>query len=703
MAKENMELDQNKSEVREEISHLMSVTGILDQTIQQLAGQKRNLSEYLVDYRRQMIEENKFDEDKPMDAFDHEMFAKEESYKSVLRRINELQDLVDSPYFGKITLAEEGAEEEIYIGKYGFIDQESYEPVIIDWRAPIASLFYHGGLGRAQYKTPSGTTSAEILNRRQFIIRGSKLLGMFDSEVEVRDEILQYVLSSNAGEKMKDIIMTIQREQDEIIRHQPQGVAVVNGVAGSGKTTIALHRVAWLLYNYREKLENRVLILGPNNIFMEYISQVLPTLGETGVRHNTLVDFVLELLEETELDVLSQEDFLEAIDQGDAELLQDAEHKRSTEYLKDLDRYIEDLERTLYPAKDIEFLGKTLMTEGEMKKAMLSDFSHMPLMARALRIKRVLISRMREVRNDRMRAIDRTYRSILKRVESGEIVQSDAESSRYDQIRRLVQEVMAFRGEITYLGKGSIRELYMRQNTMRILTQEDLIPMLYLKQKLKGVKLGYDIRHLVIDEAQDLSINHFRVLKDITGCINATVVGDMNQRLVSWSGKGFLDLDEVFDEVQIFNLNKSYRSTDEIIRYADGLIQTQGSRSLRHGDPVTIETTGDLRNTVPRIKEQYSAMKDAGLESIAIITRNLDTAKELNDLLKDDLYYKFIRNEDGVYSANTLLLSAFLAKGLEFDGVIMVDTGRDKKNPDLIKYIMSTRALHRLHVIETKG
>ncbi|NLB22503.1 MAG: ATP-dependent DNA helicase, partial [Clostridium sp.] len=283
MSKTNLELDLTRPEVQAEVQHLENVINRLSQTIMDLAGQKKNLTEHLVDYRKQMIEENKFDEDKPLDAFDHEMFAREESYKSVLRRINEMQDLMDSPYFGKITFSEGEGEEEIYVGKFGYIDEKLYEPIIIDWRAPIATLFYHGGLGQVIYESPAGENKADILARRQFIIKASKLLGMFDSEVEIRDEILQYVLSSNAGEKLKDIIMTIQHEQDEIIRHRPEGVAVVNGVAGSGKTTIALHRVAWLLYNYRKKLEDKVLILGPNNIFMEYISQVLPTLGETSV------------------------------------------------------------------------------------------------------------------------------------------------------------------------------------------------------------------------------------------------------------------------------------------------------------------------------------------------------------------------------------------------------------------------------------
>lgn len=703
MAKENLELDHLRPEVREEVSHLKDVTRTLDQTIRQLAGHKQNLSEYLVDYRRQMIEENKFDEDKPLDAFDHEMFAKEESYKAVLRRMSELQDLVDTPYFGKISFAETGTEEEIYIGKYGFIDQKNYEPVIIDWRAPIATLFYHGGLGKAQYNTPAGKSSAQILNRRQFIIKASELLGMFDSEVEVRDEILQYVLSSNAGEKLKDIIMTIQREQDEIIRYKPQGVAVVNGVAGSGKTTIALHRIAWLLYNYRENLEDRVLILGPNNIFMEYISQVLPTLGETSVRQNTIVDFVLDLLEEPDLVILSQEDYLEALSQGDEELYSDSEYKRSAACLASLDRYVESLERDLYPVREIQFLGQTLMTAKEMEKALLKDFAHMPLMKRAIRIKRIIINRLRDVRNKELRAINRRYENTLKKVVEGEAVISDAESSRYDQIRILIEKVIAFRSEITYLGKGSIRELYMRQNSMRILTHEDLIPMLYLKKKLKGIKLDFEVRYLVVDEAQDLSVNHFKVLKDITGCNHATFVGDMNQRLVSWSSQGFMDLYDVYDDVEVFNLNKSYRSTDEIVKYADSFIRTDGSHSLRHGEPVTIESIGDLRDTVPLIKQQYEVMKDAGLESIAIITRDLDSAKELDQLLKGELFYKFIRSEDGVYSSSTLLLSAFLAKGLEFDGVILVDTRKKQETPDLIKYIMSTRALHRLHVIETKN
>jgi DNA helicase-2/ATP-dependent DNA helicase PcrA len=313
----------------------------------------------------------------------------------------------------------------------------------------------------------------------------------------------------------------------------------------------------------------------------------------------------------------------------------------------------------------------------------------------------VIINRLRNARNEKLYDINKKYQDLENRISAGEVLNEDTSISRWEEIRNLVRQVMEFREQITYLGKGNIRRLYMAQNTMRILTHEDLVPMLYLKNRLEGIKLGFEVRYLVIDEAQDLSLNHFKVLKDITKCHNATIVGDLNQRLIQWDEAGFLQLEEIYNDVTTFQLNKSYRSTDEIVKYADGFLKGTSAESLRSGDPVEVEETKNLKTAAVLIKERYEQMKKDGVESIAIITRNLDTAQDLNNLLKDEIYYKFIRTQDGIYSTNTLLLSAFLAKGLEFDGVIMVDTHRDREKPDLVKYIMSTRALHRLHVIET--
>ncbi len=684
----------------EEKKHLEKVLGVLEGAMRDITTQKKNLSEHLVEYRKQIIEEQRFDEDKPLDAFDHEMFAREEAYKAALRKTSEIMDLIESPYFGKVTFTEDGNTEDIYIGKYGFMDEKNYDPLIIDWRAPVSSLFYHGGLGKAYYKAPSGKTEADIKNRRQFIIKQSQLLGMFDTETEIRDEILQYVLSSSASEKLKDIIMTIQKEQDEIIRYDRKGTVLVNGRAGSGKTTIALHRIAYLIYNYRKELENRVLILGPNNIFMEYISTVLPTLGETSVRQNTVFDFVTELLGNIP-DVLPQEDYVKAVNQGDTELLHDGETKRSRAYLDSLERYAESLTLTLYPPKDIYFAGELLMSEDEMRNALEKDFSTMEIIKRGMRLKRVLIARMKDIRNRKLREINKRYRDTEKNVLEG-TAGEDTFMPRRDAIRQLIGEVIEFRDEVRYLGKGSVPELYMRQNTMRILTRQDLIPMLYLKMKLEGIKLPYSIRYLVIDEAQDLSAANITVLSELTGNPDMTIVGDVNQRLIPFSDdEGYLKINKFLKDVKEFTLNRSYRSTDEIVKYSGTMTGDTLGSSLREGEEVRVMdiTPSELAG---KVLEEYGRMKDKGMESVAIITRNSDFAEELSPLIKNTINHRFIKDEDGVYNSKTLLLSTYLAKGLEFDGVIIADSEPDTEKPDLIKYIMATRALHMLSVLNIR-
>lgn len=691
-------IDKTKESVKLELAHLNDVLNTLKEGLFGLLGYRKKLMDDLIEYRKEQIEDCKFDEDKPLDYIDLENLAVEEAYKAALRKIKELEELIENPYFGKINFKEKSfPEEEIYIGKYGYIDDKKYEPLVIDWRAPIASLFYHGGLGKASYVTPNGKVEANINNRRQFIIKNSQLHGMFDTETEVRDEILQLVLSSSSSEKLKDIIMTIQKEQDEIIRYKKMGAVVVNGIAGSGKTTVALHRIAYLIYNYRKELENKVLILGPNNIFMEYISSVLPTLGETSVRYNTFWDFILEAIGE-KVDIISHEDFIEAINSGDGELKEDASLKRSLKYLKTLDAYVDKLIVTLYPPKDLRFLGKILMTKEEMKKALEEDFIKFPLKSRALRLKRIIISRMKEVRNEKLKEIDKEFIEAGDNIAKGEMTQDSL--TRREKIIDLIKRVIEFRSEITYLGQGSIVKLYMMQNTMRILTREDLIPILYLKDKLEGVKLPFNVRYLVVDEAQDLSLSAIKVLSSLTQCRDMTLVGDINQRLISYEGEeNFINLEEIIDDVSKFNLYNSYRSTDEIIKYSHKFLEEDKSKSLRQGDPVREIKLNDIGTLKDKIKEEYILMKEKGLENIAIITRDQDFAYEIHGLIKDDIYHKYIKDEDGVYNTGTLLLSAYLAKGLEFDGVIAVDRDTEFNKPDLIKYIISTRALHMLSVI----
>ena len=255
------------------------------------------ISNLIIEHRKKTLEAYEDDEDRVAEYFDHESYVMEETFKSIDKTIQEITTLLPSPYFGRIDLREEDCEEDkLYIGRFGVMNKEKFEPIIVDWRAPIASTFYNGTLGETTYMSPDGEVPVNVLLKRQFIIKQEKLKGMFDSAVDVKDEILQSVLSKNSSDKLKDIVMTIQKEQDQIIRRPRNSIVVVNGVAGSGKTTIALHRIAYLLYNNREILKDKMLILGPNYIFMEYIRDVLPTLGESGIDQMTFVDFALGFL-----------------------------------------------------------------------------------------------------------------------------------------------------------------------------------------------------------------------------------------------------------------------------------------------------------------------------------------------------------------------------------------------------------------------
>lgn len=701
-------------ELAREKEHLGFVREKILDSMTMLQQHKMNIADNLVDYRRQIIEENKFDEDRPLDAFDHEMFAREESYKAALKRINELEDLYENPYFGKVnfrftdekTSEKENDNEEIYIGKTGFIDEEDYEPLVVDWRAPVAALFYNGALGKASFVSPQGKENAEILNRRQFIINNSELVGMFDTDTEVVDEILQYVLSGPASAKLKDIIMTIQKEQDRIIRLPLEGAVFVNGISGSGKTTIALHRIAYLLYNNRKKIENKVMILGPNNVFMEYISRVLPSLGEDGVRQDTLFDFVTSLIDE-KLEYLPREDFINAVLSGDVELYKDAEYKRSEKYLDSLDKYIRKLTHEFFEFKDIKFLGKTLMTKEEMEKDITDETSFIPLLRRAFRVKRTLINRMKQVRNEKLAEINRQskeFRKIMNDIEDGRVLREDEYLTRREAIRELIRKVMEFRDEIRYLGLGDPLDMYRSQNTMRILTHEDLIPILYLKYRLKGIRLKKPVRYIVVDEAQDYSPAYFRVLKEITGCRDWTIVGDLNQRFIRYESESFLDTEKIFEKSSVHSLKRSYRSTAQITDFASESVSEDGGfESLRDGESVN-ETDIDSEDRLTElVVREYERFKENGIESVGIIARSTDFTEILSEKLKGRIPFKLIKSEDDLYNNETVLISAYLSKGLEFDGVIVIDDLKERKFPDDVRYIMCTRALHMLSVINFRG
>ncbi len=696
-------LEKNLEFIIEE-EKLQEVLKILNEEILKYIEKRKAVTDYILDYRKKTVEDYKDDEDKVIDYFDHEAYVKEEAFKTIDKRLSEFSKLKEVPYFGKVTFTEEeeGAEE-LYIGRFGLTPEETYEPVIVDWRAPIASLFYKGNLGEAEYSSPVGEIKTNIIGRRQIIIKKGELKGIFDSAVDVKDEILQMVLTSNSGEKLKDIVMTIQEEQDNIIRAPKEKVVVVNGVAGSGKTTIALHRVSYLLYNYRKQFGDKVLILGPNDIFIDYIAQVLPSLGESGgIEQTTFENFAIDEIG-LEEPVKGFSEYMEEAMVGNEKALEEYKYKSSREFTRFLDSELNNMNKNYFNIKPVTYYGEEIVSIEEIRELFDKYYSYMPLFRRSEKIRRVLTSKIKDKRDEKVRELNKEIKDKISKLSQEELVieRNNLEFLRRVKIREIVREVMNSRAELDeWIKHENVIELYKKITNTYELGYMDLAGILYFMVVLEGKKCKKEIKHVVIDEAQDYNLTQFKLIKELTGCKSFTIVGDTNQRLITTDeAPAMTNLEELFENnIELFKLEKSYRSTQEIMEYASKFLNENNVVPLvRNGEPVIeeeAESEEDMIETIISIIEDY---EEEGLESIAIITKDKESLRKLSPLLKEKIKVLTFDREDILYKGGKVLIPAYYAKGLEFDGVILLEEG---KTNNLVKYIMCTRALHRLSVIK---
>lgn len=707
----NKELNEElKKELELEIEKekLKDVIEIINNETLSYLEKRKQITDYIVQYRKNIIDEYKEDEDKIIEYFDHERFVKEEAFTTIDRKLKELNILKYSPYFGSVEFSEEDfGIDKIYLGRFGVTPEGRFEPVIVDWRAPVASLFYHGSLGEAKYSAPMGDVDVNILGRRQYIVKKGVLNGMFDSDMNVDDDILQMVLSKNSSEKLKDIVMTIQQEQDRIIREDKYKAVVVDGVAGSGKTTIALHRVAYLLYNNRQIFENKVLILGPNHIFMDYISEVLPSLGESGVKQCTFLDFASEIIDTEE--VLSLKDVMEKVLNGDENFEKEIAYKSSLDFKEELDNYISNLNKSFYECKYVKLREKVVVDDDEMNKMFNEYFVNMPLFKRSQKIKRIIYSKIKDIRNEEFKAIEEKFSKMKESLSKDELELeiNNIEFNRKLEIRELLKDVIELKKSLNYLNSPSILEIYNKLNDNKELFEGDLAAILYLKVKLEGFKLKNEVKHIVIDEAQDYSPLQFIAVKELTKCNSFTIVGDTNQRLLPLtSSSAMLTLEKYIKDLNIseYKLEKSYRSTKEIMEYANSFLEDSDIVPLvRAGEPVEKVSTNSNQEFMDKILNIIENMRNEELENIAIITYNEEEAEQLNNMLFNKLNYKLITKEHINYTHGLTIMPSYYAKGLEFDGVIIVKTDENDENKysnmKKLNYVMATRALHKLATI----
>ena len=698
----------DRIELLMEEENLQKTLDILNQETLNYIEKRKAIADYILDYRKKYIEEYRDDEDKLIEYFDHERYIKEESYKTIDRKLGEFVKLKESPYFGKVNFIDDDIAESLYIGRYGLTPEGSYDPAVVDWRAPVASLFYKGMLGKTSYKTPNGEIPVDIIGRRQLMVKKAKLEGFFDSDINIQDEILQMVLSSKSGEKLKDIVNTIQKEQDEIIRADRSKAIVVNGVAGSGKTTIALHRIAYLLYNYRNQLTDKVLILGPNDIFMDYISEVLPNLGETAVKNETFLSFAYKEinLQEEVSDITS---YLEEVLKGNEKIIDEIKYKSSNEFIEFLDKKANEIEEGYFNLRPVNFLNEEIVSKEEIEELFNIHYKYMPIFRRSQKVKRILVSKLKDKRDDAVRAINLKAKEEKEALspEDLQIEENNIEFRRRIAIRDVIREVMKVKSQIEeWIENESIVDIYKKALEIDKLSYLDLAGILYLMIKLDGKKSNYEIKHVVIDEAQDYNMLQFIVIKELTGCRSYTIVGDSNQRLVKAEEvPAMLRLKEIFGGFfELFELKKSYRSTYQIMDYASKLLDENAVVPfVRKGEFDVLETTvpkdnmEELVDVILNLLEDYQEEK---YENIAVITKDKEELNRIAPEIKKYTKILAFNNSDIVYRGGKVMVPSYYAKGLEFDGVIIVDF--DENTDNLIKYIMSTRALHRLSVVKVR-
>lgn len=709
---ENDELEKelrNQIEINNEKEKLSEVIEEINKQILMFIDSRKSVANFILKYREKTLEDYKDDEDKKIDYFNHELFVKEEQFKVIEKKLREFNILKDYPYFGKVNFEDKYGEEKIYIGRFGVIDRDEYTPIVVDWRSPVSSLFYEGKLGEAEYTSPEGVEKANIISKRQFVIKKGELTGMFDSALNVKDDILQYVLSKSADEKLKNIVMTIQKEQDDLIRQPRKGVMVIDGVAGSGKTTVALHRIAYLLYNYRSELQDKVLIFGPNAIFMDYISTILPSLGEDGVDQTTFRSFASRIIDIEE--IMDFKRYMENILQNNNEFTKKIEYKRSLEYIKVIDKLINNLEKNYFKVSDVKFYDKILVEKSEIEEMFNVYFKKMPLFKRSSRIVRVIYSKIKDERNSRVKKVQKDYDNIIKNMNEDElnIGEADLEFKKRIKIRKIIEESLNIKkNQLKWLRNPNVIDIYNEFNKNEELIYEDLAPIIYIKIKLEGLKYKEHLRHIVIDEAQDYSPLEFIVIKELTNCKSFTIVGDVNQSIIPLKEpSAMINLEKIFTDVNVkkFLLKTSYRSTNEIMDYANKYVNSNKlSVGVRNGEKVEESKVNTLEELTDNIVKNIIELKEKDYESIAIICRSLKETEVLSKLIEEKIHINVFDKEYMIYSKGEIIIPSYFAKGLEFDAVIMVDNFlSNSESENKLKYVMSTRALHKLYVYNASG
>ena len=665
---------------------LKEITDCLQQKIKELdeelsAGQQeiKNMHEYYWENYTEM-DEYGYENYDNQQALLHQVHANEEK----LSKRKRLTKMLESPFFGRVDFRYDGEEESetFYIGIGNFAPRAGMRPLIYDWRAPVSGLFYDYDRGPAAYDAPGGRMEGEITSKWQYKIKNGHMIYGFESDTKIDDEILKQELGSGGDVQLKNIVRTIQKEQNAIIRNTEDRILAIQGAAGSGKTSVALHRIAYLLYHDRENLKAaNILILSPNNAFSDYISHILPELGEEHIQEMSFDLFAYKELKEVANDCEDRYDYLEKkMKFQDSEWEIRFKEKQSASFIGQMEGFLAMLEEDLVNIRSFTFKGFH-KTEEEIIHLFYYKFQTVPLLARMDAVMEYLIDeyetlRGKNISEEDMEALRETFQKMYVTTDLYEIYGWLLKDCGYPELSNAEYE-------------------------RRKLEYEDVFPMLYLKYRLKGSRKHKNIKHLVIDEMQDYSYLQYSILSMLFHC-RMTILGDRAQTMDSECQDVTKFLPKIFGrKIRKIVMNKSYRNTLEIAEYAERIRGGEGLELFqRHGKEVEEFHGLSMEEMLENIEKQVKS-SNAQYETAAVITMNESDAYDIYRLLKNrQLPVSYMDRDTSVFKKGMTVTTFYIAKGLEFDQVFAV-LGRET-NPlyKQAKYISATRALHELYVYE---
>ncbi|TGD77700.1 helicase [Hymenobacter wooponensis] len=597
--------------------------------------------------------------------------------EGAVARKRRLLKLGQSPYFGRLDFAPPGqGSTPVYIGVYSFFEEQQRQNLIYDWRAPISSMFYDFELGAAAYTTPSGTIEGTIERKRQYKIRDGRLEFLLDSAVNIHDDVLQQELAKSSDDKMKNIVATIQRDQNAVIRNETAPVMIIQGVAGSGKTSIALHRIAFLLYRYRETIRAKdVLIISPNKVFADYISNVLPELGEEHIPELGMEELAADLLGNRYRFQTFFEQVSALLERPDPAFIERIRFKSSAEFLSKLNQYLLHVENHYFTAAELRVGGTVVPRQLLLDK--FKAYHRVPILKRF-----ALIA-------DDVRAFVRdAVRRKLTGREKAAIGEGIPRMLKFNQVLDFYRDFYRWVGQPRLL----------RLDHPLQLEYADVFALIYLHLRLEGLASYDHVKHLLVDEMQDYTPVQYAVLSRLFHC-RKTILGDVSQTVNPYSASSAETIERVFPQAEVVKLYRSYRSTVEITAFAQRITPNPHLIPLdRHGPAPAVVGYNSPGEELTALRQLIADFKSSGQHSLGLICKTLAQAEHAQEALQAPGVY-LLTEESTAFKEGVIITTAHLAKGLEFDAVVVPFASAQTYTTEVDRsmlYVACTRAMHQL-------